>query len=476
MDPSKEHSTGTISAFGGRDAVASPADPEADVEPDDRSGGLWHRALAVVQPVVDLLNAQIGHNVRLFMSDRRPLVWLIALFLGVGVAYLAVAFRLSIGMFQYLWLGTTSEKVATAAMAMPWWVVLCAPAAGGALVGYILYRFMPGHRAHGVADVIEARAIRDCEISPAAGGWSVLLASISLGFGASAGREGPIVHLGATVASFIENYFQFTSGTRRILLACGVAAAVSASFNAPMAGVLFAHEVILAHYALSAFVPIVIASVAATLVARVHLGDYPAFFIPDYQITTYWEFPAFALLGVTCAAVAIAFETALMVTEKVSWKFEAPIWARPIVGGFMVGGIALMFPQVLGVGYEATDAALNLQYPLWMMLALFGRQDRSDGDYAGDPVRRRYLFADDISRRHGRRLVRPDRQRGLPRHGLEPWSLCHPRHGCGRGCRARRTDFEHADHSRGDQGLRHHPGPAADRLHCPRSDPGRAWP
>ncbi|MGI9520209.1 MAG: chloride channel protein [Hyphomicrobiaceae bacterium] len=328
------------------------------------------KATDSVRPILDLLNAQIGHNLRTFAGDRQFLVWSLGLALGVTVAYLTVAFRWSIGLLQYAWLGTTSEKVASAAASAPWWVVLFAPAVGGAIVGYILYRYMPGRRAQGVADVIEARAVRDSHIPLGAGVWSAVLATLSLGFGASAGREGPMVHLGASVASFVENYFHLSPGSRRTLLACGVAAAVAASFNAPMAGVLFAHEVILAHYALSAFVPIVIASVAATLVARVHLGDFPAFIIPDYQITTYWEFPAFALLGVTCAAVAIAFEAALMVTEKISWKFEAPLWLRPIVGGLMVGSIALVFPQVLGVGYEATDAALKVEYPLWIMLAL----------------------------------------------------------------------------------------------------------
>lgn len=324
----------------------------------------------IIRPVFDLQNAQIGHNVSSFLRDRQPLVWLLALLIGVTVAYVAVAFRWSIGMFQLLWIGTQSEKVASAATEAGWLVILLAPAVGGAIVGFILHKHMPGRRAQGVADVIEARAVHDSNISVKSGIWSAIAASVSLGFGASAGREGPVVHIGATIASFVENFFKLTHGTRRTLLACGVAAAVAASFNAPMAGVIFAHEVILAHYALSAFVPIVIASVAATVVARIHLGNFPAFVVPDYQITTYWEFPAFALLGVTCAAVAIAFETALMVTEKVSWKFQAPLWLRPIVGGLMIGSIAIFFPQVLGVGYEATDAALTAQYPLWIMLAL----------------------------------------------------------------------------------------------------------
>ena len=357
------------------DSFGQPRDRKnAIVQSDEQRKPVRRRLMQylddIIRPVFDLLNAQIGHNVSSFLRERQPLVWLLALAIGVTVAYVAVAFRWSIGMFQLLWLGTQSEKIASAAAEAGWLPILLAPAVGGAIVGFILHKHMPGKRAQGVADVIEARAVHDSNISVTSGVWSAIAASVSLGFGASAGREGPVVHIGATIASFVENFFQLTHGTRRTLLACGVAAAVAASFNAPMAGVIFAHEVILAHYALSAFVPIVISSVAATVVARVHLGNFPAFVVPDYQITTYWEFPAFALLGVTCAVVAIVFETALMVTEKVSWKFQVPLWSRPIIGGLMIGSIAIFFPQVLGVGYEATDAALTAQYPLWIMLAL----------------------------------------------------------------------------------------------------------
>jgi CIC family chloride channel protein len=155
-----------------------------------------------------------------------------------------------------------------------------------------------------------------------------------------------------------------------MLLAAGVAAAVSASFNAPIAGVLFAHEVILAHFAISAFVPIVIASVSATMIARLHLGNFPAFIIPDYQITSYLEFPAFALLGVTCAVVAILFEFALLGAGRAALRVPVPLWLRPALAGLMVGLIAIFFPQVLGVGYDATDMALKQQFPLALLLAL----------------------------------------------------------------------------------------------------------
>ncbi len=305
-----------------------------------------------------------------FFAAREILVWTLALVIGVAVGCSAIGFRYILGVFQWLWLGTSSEKVLEAAAATPWYVILLAPVVGGLIVGFILNRFLPGKRAHGIADVIEARALGDCKIATRNGLWSALAATVSLGFGASAGREGPVVHLGATIASWLEYRFHLNASARRTLLACGAAAAVSASFNAPIAGVLFAHEVILAHYALHAFVPIVISSVAGAIISRLYYGNFAAFVVPDYQITSYLEFPAFALLGVTCALIAVILELSIMTTERVAWRIKMPLWLRPAAGGLLVGAIAVFFPQVLGVGYDATDLALKNQFPITLLFML----------------------------------------------------------------------------------------------------------
>ena len=323
-----------------------------------------------VREAIGVISDRLQHNLADFFADRQLLVWTLALVIGVAVAYAALAFRALLGAFQWLWLGDSSENVLTSIVERHWLVILIAPAIGGLIVGWILERFIPGRRAQGVADVIEARALGDCKITTSTGLWSALAATISLGFGASAGREGPVVHLGATLASWLEDKFVLSATVRRTLLACGVAAAVSASFNAPIAGVLFAHEIILAHYALRAFVPIVMSSVAAAIITRIHFGANPAFIVPEFQITSFLEFPAFALLGVTCALVAIAFELSLMTTERVAWRIKMPLWLRPAIGGLAVGAIAIFFPHVIGVGYGATDMALKNQLPLWLLFAL----------------------------------------------------------------------------------------------------------
>lgn len=316
------------------------------------------------------LKNQISSNFRSFAADKQFTLWLIAIALGPAIAYAAIGFRLLIGVFQSVWLFTTDERIIGPAFLTPWWVLILAPTLAGMVVGWVLDTHMPGKRAHSVADVIEANALNDCRIDRKTGLLSALLSAFALGFGASAGREGPVVHMAATQNAWVQDKFNLARSARRTLLAASVAAAISASFNAPIAGILFAHEVILQHYALRAFIPVVIASVAAGIITRVHFGDDVAFIIPNLPIVSYWEFPAFMILGVVCALVAIIFQLSIRATERVLWKIDMPLWLRSGIGGLSVGLIATTFPQILGVGYEATDQALSQRYSLSLLLIL----------------------------------------------------------------------------------------------------------
>jgi CIC family chloride channel protein len=318
----------------------------------------------------DIIKSAITPNVRRFLASRQPLLWLASLVIGVAVGGGAILFRLGINATQLPWLGTMSESVASVARLVPWYFVLLAPAVGGLVVGLILTRFIRGGRPFAIADVIEARELGPRQIDIKEGLWSAVVSAISLGSGASAGREGPVVHLGSTLAVGAARLLRLQDAPERTLLACGVASAVAASFNAPIAGVLFAHEVILGHYALSAFVPIVIASAGGSILSRLWFGEDAAFIIPDYHVFSYLEVPAFALLGVACAVVAVLFQFTLMAGENLALRFTLPLWARPAVGGLVVGAIGVFFPDILGVGYETTDFALKDGLPLWLLLTL----------------------------------------------------------------------------------------------------------
>jgi CIC family chloride channel protein len=282
----------------------------------------------------------------------------------------AIAFREGLGAMQLLFYGFSSERVVTFIADVAWWHILGGLTAGGLAVGLIVEFLMPGKRPLGVADVMEASALKGGRMSLTDGIRAALVSAVSLGAGASTGREGPVVHLGASVSAWVAKKLRLGRALSQTLLGCGVAAAVAASFNAPIAGAFFALEVVVGHYSMTAFTAIVISSVTGTIVSRIWFGDFPAFVIPEHHIASFLEFPAFAILGLVSAATAIIFMYSIDISAKVASRMPGPAWLRPAAAGLAVGLIALVFPQVLGVGYEATDTALRGQYALWMLFAL----------------------------------------------------------------------------------------------------------
>lgn len=323
----------------------------------------------IIRRLPNLIVQWVRPNILMFRSTRQPQLWLVSLLIGLCVSVAAILFRELIGIVQFAWLLDRSENVASAARRIPWIVVLLVPAGGGLLIGIAL-TFLESKRTGGAADVIEARARGGRNLAFWPGVASAIITASSLGFGASAGREGPMIHLGATISSSIGHAMRIPAWGQRTLLACGVASAISASFNTPIAGALFAHEVILGHYAMRSFVPIVLSSVAGTILSRQWFGESAAFIIPNFQITSYLEFPAFALLGIICAVVGVIFQFALISTDYVARNIEVPLWLRPAIGGLLVGAIAVYYPEVLGVGYEATDQALHNKLPILLMISL----------------------------------------------------------------------------------------------------------
>lgn len=308
---------------------------------------------------------------------RRRIVWrenlvLLGLAISIGIAsgLASIAFRSLLGLTQYLFYGTMSERLASRVAELAWWQTLLAPILGGLMIGFLLKHLMGGRRAEGVAHVMEACALHGGRMNLDMAVRSAIVSACSLGVGASTGREGPAVHLGAALASRVAQMMHMSTTVSRTLLGCGVAAAVAASFNAPIAGVFFALEVVIGHYALSAFAPVVLASIAGTMVSRAYYGAYPAFELPIYAINSVLEFPAYLLLGVTCAAVSIIFLLSVRVAEYVFDFFEPPLILRPALAGLCLGVLAIWFPQILGVGYEATDAAAKEQLSLGLLFAL----------------------------------------------------------------------------------------------------------
>lgn len=281
----------------------------------------------------------------------------------------AILFRYAIDATQLLFF-TQAGPLAEVARTLPPWQLILAPTGGGLLIGLLCVFVLPGPQPQGVAQVIAANALRNGRIGAGEGLGAALVNALAIGAGGSVGREGPIVHLGATIAAGFARRFGLGANRSRTLLGCGVAAAVAAAFNAPIAGVFFALEVVLGHYALTAFSPVVIASVMGTIVSRAHFGDAVAFTLPPQNVGSFFEFPAFVLLGFVAGGVAIALLKVIAFVDAAHRRFGVPLWLRPAVAGLGTGLIALAFPEVLGIGYETTDATLHGGFGLGVLVML----------------------------------------------------------------------------------------------------------
>ncbi len=304
---------------------------------------------------------------RLRRADVRSqlFLWPIAVVIGIATGYAVILFRTGITWLQAFFYGADDKMVHSVAAGLPWYLVLSVPILGGLVVGLILTLSTRGARARGVDAVIEAAAIHGGRVDRKLGIASSLAALVTLSTGGSTGREGPAIHIGAVLASWVSERLNASPITARDILGCAAAAAVSASFNAPLAGVLFALEVVLRHYALHAFGPIVISSVAAAVVSRIHLGDVTEFTLPAHSIAFYWEIPAFMILGILSGFVGAVMMRTLFFAEgfadRVQRTLLIPDWLRPAVAGAILGVLALRFPHIIGVGYETTTLALTTQ-------------------------------------------------------------------------------------------------------------------
>lgn len=295
--------------------------------------------------------------------------WLIALLIGIAAGVATVLFRFAISKLQALIYGADDVMLASVAKSLSWYWVLIVPIVGGLIVGIILHRYTPDGRTRSVAHVIKGAALSEGRVEGKAGLASALASLITLSTGGSSGREGPVVHLGAVISSKVTRWLDADGITGRDLMGCAAAAAVSASFNAPIAGTIFALEVVLRHYAMHAFAPIVIASVAGTVVNRLMFGDIVEFDLPTVSLQFYSELPAFILLGLVCGLVAVAMMKTVFFAEDIGDmiqdSFGIPAWLRPAIAGAGLGLIAISFPHIIGVGYETTWNALSGNISFW---------------------------------------------------------------------------------------------------------------
>jgi len=286
------------------------------------------------------------------MSDRS--LFVVAALVGLFGGLLAVVFR---------WLLVYSERL--------YFVLVAVPVLGGIIVGLLVHFVASEVRGSGVPEVVEAAALHGGCIRPIVVVVKALASAASIGSGGSAGREGPIVQIGSAFGSFVGQRLRLPQRVVVTLVACGAAAGISATFNAPIAGVFFALEIILGRFTSRNFSFLVVASVAASVVSHAFFGEAPAFQIPAYNLVHPAELTLYLALGVIVALAARLFVATVYGTEDIFNRLRAlPGWARPALGGLFVGAIGLYYPQVFGVGYGTLENVLHEQLPITLLCVL----------------------------------------------------------------------------------------------------------
>jgi CIC family chloride channel protein len=281
---------------------------------------------------------------------------LVGIFTGLG----AVLFRRLISGIE--WVGYTWFPDVFPGLG-DYYVILI-PAIGGLIVGPMIYFFAREAKGHGVPEVMEAVALRGGRIRPIVAVIKSLASSISIGSGGSVGREGPIVQIGSALGSTLGQRLNLSEEWIRVLVACGAAGGIAATFNAPIAGVLFALEIIIGEFSVRHFSSVVISAVAASVIGRAVFGDVSAFAIPmEYGINSLWEFAFYPILGIVTALWGVLFVRSLYWTEDLFEKWKSvPEWVQPMAGGLLLGVIALVYPNLTGITWDRMPQIFNVGY------------------------------------------------------------------------------------------------------------------
>ena len=300
----------------------------------------------------------------------------LALVVGAGTGLAAVFFRWLIGAFTQLFTGHADYAAVPGAAnpSLPGlgrWFVIGVPVVAGLLYGPLVYFFAREARGHGVPEVMYAVARRGGRIKPQVAGVKALASALCIGGGGSVGREGPIVQIGSALGSTVGRIVRLPTPRMRVLVACGAAGGIAATFNAPLAGVFFAMELILADFTTQAFGMVVLSSVTASVIGRAILGDTPFLQLPPFTVEHTSEYLLFALLGLIAGAVGVGFTKVLYAIEDLCdaiWR--GPEWLRPAVGGILLGVLLLVLPEMYGVGYPVLGNAIDGKYAIGFLIVL----------------------------------------------------------------------------------------------------------
>jgi len=341
--------------------------PDGDTIRPDGAG--TSRRLAVrVEPLRDRLSGLVAHG------SGGMLV--LSLLVGAGAGLGAVAFRYMILGFTYAFTGHRDYSAAGHASnplvpGLGMWFVVLAPVLGGLLYGPLVSRFAPEARGHGVPEVMLAVNRLGGRMRPQIPIVKSLASALCIGSGGSVGREGPIVQIGSALGSVLGQLVRVSESRLRLLVACGAAAGISATFNAPIAGVFFALELILRSFDTESFGFVVLSSVTADAIGRAAFGSHPFLTLPGFNFTSPLELVLYAGLGVLAVGVGVTFIRVLYAGEDLADRlWRGPSWLRPAAGGILLGLLLLAVPEMYGVGYPVLQHAVAGHYVILALLGL----------------------------------------------------------------------------------------------------------
>lgn len=278
---------------------------------------------------------------------------MVGLVTGILAGLVIVAFRLAVEETQTAFIADGNpENYESLAP----WVRLVLPALGGAAIGYLFYKLAKGNTVLGVARVMERLAYHQGRLDRRGFVLQFAGAALAIISGHSVGREGPHVYLGAAAGSLLGQQLGLPNNSIRTMVGCGAAAGIAASFNTPLAGVIFALEVVMMEYSLASFTPVILAAVSANAVSIAVFGDSPAFDVPHFELGSLAEIPALLLLGLGIGALAAAFIHTLQQVTRHSARLSFG-W-RTTLAGVLMGLIGVLVPGVMGIGYDTVNATL----------------------------------------------------------------------------------------------------------------------
>ena len=295
----------------------------------------------------------------ILMFDQNMLI--LAALLGFLAGFASTFFRWMIEFFESIFSVKGFSLAGIPPQTYPFLLPLM-PMLGGLFIGLICKYFPNAVKENGVHKVMYAVALNDGKVRKRTIASCAVTSSITIGSGGSAGREGPTVQIGAAVGSTIGQLLHLSTERMRVLVGCGAAAGIAASFNAPLAGVLFALEIILGDFAIHTFSPIIIASVIGTVTGRALEGNEVTFNVPVHELVHPTEIIFYLALGMLCGIVARLFTFMYFYVQQIfEEKVNMPDLYKPAIGGLIVGMVSIFMPQILGNGYDVMEQALTGQ-------------------------------------------------------------------------------------------------------------------